>query len=116
MAKGKKKKARGIIISGGQTADFKKFLEKSNYQIDVKDWRTILGEYKLSPRLGDLTKENIPHFFESLAMNGRFNLHMKVEGKNDHHKVEACFKALARALYDAVRIAGEEIPSTKGVI
>ena len=67
-------------------------------------------------KLGDLSKENIPHFFESFALNGRFNLHMLVEGKNDHHKVESCFKALARALYDATRIIGEEIPSTKGVV
>jgi len=67
-------------------------------------------------KLGDLSKENIPHFFESFALNGKFNLHMKVEGKNDHHKVEACFKALAKALYDAVYPSGSEIPSTKGVV
>ncbi len=73
------------------------------------------SEFK-DAKLGDLTKENIPHFFESFAINGRFNLHMKVEGKNDHHKVEACFKALAKALYDATRIIGEGIPSTKGMV
>lgn len=73
------------------------------------------SEFK-DAKLGDLTKENIPHFFESFALNGKFNLHMKVEGKNDHHKVESCFKALAKALYDATRITGEEIPSTKGVV
>lgn len=73
------------------------------------------SEFKDS-KLGDLNKENIPHFFESFANNGKFNLHMKVEGKNDHHKVEACFKALAKALYDATRIIGEGVPSTKGVI
>lgn len=66
--------------------------------------------------IGDLRKENAVHFFESFAMNGKFNLHIRVEGKNDHHKVEACFKALAKALYDSTRVIGEGIPSTKGVI
>jgi len=73
------------------------------------------SEFKDS-KIGDLTKENIPHFFESLAINGKFNLHMKVEGSNDHHKVESCFKALAKALYDATRVIGEEIPSTKEIV
>jgi len=67
-------------------------------------------------KLGDLSKENIPHFFESFAVKGRLNLHVKVEGKNDHHKVEACFKALARSLRDAVSVTGQGIPSTKGSI
>ena len=73
------------------------------------------SEFK-DAKLGNLSKENIPHFFESFAAKGRFNLHVKVEGKNDHHKVEACFKALARALYDATRVTCQGIPSTKGYI
>lgn len=75
----------------------------------------VFSEFK-DAKLGDLSKENIPHFFESFAVNAKFNLHLKAEGSNDHHKVEACFKALAKALYDATRITGEGIPSTKGVI
>jgi imidazoleglycerol-phosphate dehydratase/histidinol-phosphatase len=42
------------------------------------------------------------------------NLNLKVEGDNDHHKVEACFKAFARALRQAIRREGRELPSTKG--
>lgn len=67
-------------------------------------------------KVGDVTKENVVHFLESFALNGKFNLNIKVEGKNDHHKVESCFKALAKSLQDAVKITGEEIPSTKGTI
>jgi imidazoleglycerol-phosphate dehydratase len=67
-------------------------------------------------RVGDVSKENIEHFLESLALNGRFNLNVKVEGRNDHHKVEATFKALARALKEAVKVTGKNIPSTKGVL
>lgn len=67
-------------------------------------------------RIGDVSKENITHFIQSFATNGNFNLHVKVEGENDHHMVEACFKALARALNAATRITGEDVPSTKGRI
>jgi imidazoleglycerol-phosphate dehydratase len=73
------------------------------------------SEYK-DAKLGDLTKENVPHFFESFAARAKLNLNIKVAGKNDHHKAEASFKALARALRDAVRVTGKGIPSTKGVI
>ena len=67
-------------------------------------------------RVGDVSKENIEHFLESLALNGGFNLNVKAEGKNDHHKVEATFKALARALKEAVKVTGKNIPSAKGVL
>lgn len=67
-------------------------------------------------KLGDVSKEAIPHFFESLAYNGRFNLHINVDGENDHHKVESCFKAVARALYEATRLTHSKVPSTKGSV
>ena len=67
-------------------------------------------------KVGDVTKENVVHFLESFALNGKFNLNVRVEGKNDHHKVESCFKALAKSLQDATKITGKEIPSTKGKI
>jgi imidazoleglycerol-phosphate dehydratase len=73
------------------------------------------SEFK-DAKLGDLTKENVPHFFESFAAKAKINLNVKVEGRNDHHKVEASFKALARALRAAVRVTGKGIPSTKGVL
>ncbi len=67
--------------------------------------------------LGQLPTENIEHFLAAFAAEGRLNLHVRLlAGENDHHRAEAAFKALARALRDAVRIderiAGE-IPSTK---
>jgi len=67
-------------------------------------------------RVGDVSKENIEHFLESFALNGRFNLNVDVKGKNDHHKVEATFKALAKALREAVKVTGEGVLSTKGRI
>lgn len=70
-------------------------------------------------RLGDVSCENLSHFLSSLAVASRSSLHVDVlRGENDHHKVEAAFKAVALALRDAVRIRGStgEIPSTKGVL
>ncbi|MFN5677065.1 MAG: imidazoleglycerol-phosphate dehydratase, partial [Roseiflexaceae bacterium] len=58
--------------------------------------------------------------FESIAIHARANIHCRVlYGKNDHHKVEALFKAFARALDAATRIdsrLGDAVPSTKGVL
>lgn len=67
-------------------------------------------------RVGDLPTELVPHFFRSLCEAAGLNLHLKVEGDNDHHRVEACFKAVARALRQAIRREGRELPSTKGVL
>jgi imidazoleglycerol-phosphate dehydratase len=70
--------------------------------------------------IGGLSSEMIPHLLQSFAMDGRFSLHVRLlAGVNDHHRAEATFKALARALDDATRpdprLVGE-VPSTKGVI
>jgi imidazoleglycerol-phosphate dehydratase / histidinol-phosphatase len=67
-------------------------------------------------RVGDMPTELVAHFFRSLCDAAALNLNLKVEGENDHHKVEACFKAFARALRMAVRREGAELPSTKGVL
>jgi imidazoleglycerol-phosphate dehydratase len=71
-------------------------------------------------RIGQVGTSLIPHFFESMAREGRFNLHARLlAGSDDHHRAEALFKALARALDTAVRLderlAGR-IPSTKGTL
>ncbi|MFN9737743.1 MAG: bifunctional histidinol-phosphatase/imidazoleglycerol-phosphate dehydratase HisB, partial [Pseudomonadota bacterium] len=67
-------------------------------------------------RVGDLPTEMVPHFFRSLSESLGANLHLKVDGENTHHQVEACFKATARALRMAIRREGSELPSTKGVL
>jgi len=70
--------------------------------------------------IGDLDADLIRHFLVSLASEAKINLHAKVlSGVNDHHKAEALFKALARALDSATRIDERilgRIPSTKEVI
>ena len=67
-------------------------------------------------RVGDMPTELVPHFFHSLCDGARLNLHLTVTGDNDHHKIEACFKAVARALRQALRREGSDLPSTKGIL
>jgi imidazoleglycerol-phosphate dehydratase/histidinol-phosphatase len=73
------------------------------------------GEFRRE-RVGDMPTELVPHFFRSLCDAAGLNLHLSVRGDNDHHKVEACFKALARALRQALPRQGTALPSTKGAL
>ena len=72
----------------------------------------------LSPQLGTLATSLIPHFFETLALNARMNLHAKIlYGRDDHHKAEALFKAFGRALAQAVKVEPRRgTSSTKGTL
>src|SRR5690606_7768016 len=67
-------------------------------------------------KVGDMPTELVQHFFRSLCDAAGLNLHISVSGDNDHHKIEASFKALARALRQAIRREGDALPSTKGVL
>ena len=68
-------------------------------------------------KIGNFDVQLVREFFNALAMTGRMNLHARcLYGVNDHHIAEGLFKALGRALRDAVAVTGDEIPSTKGVI
>jgi imidazoleglycerol-phosphate dehydratase / histidinol-phosphatase len=67
-------------------------------------------------KLGDMATELLPHFFQSLSYSLSANVHIKAKGPNEHHKAEAIFKAFARAIRQAVKIEGNVLPSTKGII
>ena len=67
-------------------------------------------------RVGDIPTELVPHVFRSLCETLGANLHLRVQGDNAHHMVEACFKVVARALRQAIRREGSELPSTKGTL
>jgi imidazoleglycerol-phosphate dehydratase/histidinol-phosphatase len=66
--------------------------------------------------VGGLPTELVPHFFRSLADSLGAAIHVQVRGENSHHMVEACFKGVGRALRQALRIEGTELPSSKGVL
>lgn len=67
-------------------------------------------------RVGEMSTEMVRHFFRSLADSLGAALHISVRGENTHHMVEACFKAVGRALRQAVRRDGNTLPSTKGML
>ena len=71
-----------------------------------------------SPAVGDLPTQMVPHIFRSLADSMGAAIHVRVTGDNDHHKVEACFKAFGRALRQGLAVggAGDGLPSTKGML
>lgn len=66
-------------------------------------------------KIGEMPTELFSHFFRSFSDSARCNLNIKAEGENEHHKIEAIFKAFARALRMAVSRTGNySLPSTKG--
>ena len=76
--------------------------------------------YDLRPEaamLGTWATELVPEFFGGLTDNARICVHLhQLHGRNSHHIVEAGFKAFARALRQAIRVTGTELPSTKGLL
>jgi imidazoleglycerol-phosphate dehydratase/histidinol-phosphatase len=66
--------------------------------------------------VGGLPTELVPHFFRSLSDALGAAVHVGVTGENTHHMVEASFKGVGRALRQAIRHEGSELPSTKGVL
>jgi len=69
-----------------------------------------------TPMLGDYRTDLTAHVVRSLAENLGAAVHVRVTGDDDHHKTEAVFKALGRALRQAIRVEGDVVPSTKGVL
>lgn len=82
-----------------------------------RPWLVWDVEFKRE-RIGDMPTEMFYHFFKSLSDNAKINLFVRAEGTNEHHKIEGIFKALARAIRQAVRRDPLHftLPSTKGVI
>lgn len=67
--------------------------------------------------VGDMPTELFFHFFKSFSDAAKCNLNIKVEGDNEHHKIESVFKAFAKAVKMAVKQTGDgKLPSTKGVL
>jgi imidazoleglycerol-phosphate dehydratase/histidinol-phosphatase len=78
------------------------------------EWNT---EFKRE-RVGDMPTEMFYHFFKSFSDAAKANLNIKAEGINEHHKIEAIFKALAKSIKMAIRRDANnlQLPSTKGLL
>jgi len=82
-----------------------------------RPWIVWDAEFKRE-KIGEMPTEMFYHFFKSFSDAAKCNLNIKVEGDNEHHKIEAIFKAFSKAIKMAVfkDPTSLEMPSTKGVI
>ena len=89
--------------------------------LDVSQRPYLIWKVNLSkPKLGEMDTELFKEWFQAFAQSAGITLHVEnLYGENNHHIVESCFKALARALRQAIEIdprKADEVPSTKGVL
>jgi imidazoleglycerol-phosphate dehydratase/histidinol-phosphatase len=82
-----------------------------------RSWFVWNAEFRRE-RIGEMPTEMFPHFFKSFSDAAKCNLHVECRGENEHHKIEAIFKAFAKAIRMAVRRDpfSDHLPSTKGVL
>ena len=89
--------------------------------VDVSQRPYLIWKVNLTkPKLGEMDTELFKEWFQAFAQSAGITLHVEnLYGENNHHIVESCFKALARALRQAIEIdprKADEVPSTKGVL
>ena len=110
---------KGIVRMGDATVPMDDTLAMVAIDISGRGYSVLDLSFAKNDMLGFST-DLIRHFLESLAIEARINLHARVfYGTNDHHRAEALFKALGKALDKATRIdprVSGELPSTKGKI
>jgi imidazoleglycerol-phosphate dehydratase len=108
--------AKGIVRMGDALVPLDEALAQVALDLSGRGY-AVLNVSWSGPRIGEMPSDLVEHFVQSMAHEGRFNLHARVlAGVNDHHKAECMMKALGRALCAATRIdqrrAGQT-PSTK---
>lgn len=82
-----------------------------------RSWLVWEADFKRE-RIGDMPTELFYHFFKSFSDAAKANLNIKAEGDNEHHKIESIFKAMAKAIRQAVKRdpGNRQLPSTKGML
>lgn len=109
---------RGIVRMASFYAPMDETLAFVALDLSGRPYSVMDAEWGPSP-VGGIPTSLFPHFFESFAVTARCNLHARIlYGRDDHHKAEALFKALARALDAATSIDSrrQTVPSTKGTL
>ena len=110
---------RGITRMGHAVVPMDDALAMVVVDISGRGYAVVDASFKRK-KIGDLESDMVRHFLETFALEAKMNLHAKVlSGIDDHHKAEALFKALGRALDSATKIDSRltgKVPSTKGVI
>jgi imidazoleglycerol-phosphate dehydratase len=110
---------KGIVRTGSAYVPMDEALAFVALDLSGRPYAVFEAEWR-APMIGQLPTSLVGHFFESLAMAARMNLHARVlYGRDDHHQAEALFKALGRALDAATQLDPRRvgvIPSTKGTL
>jgi imidazoleglycerol-phosphate dehydratase len=109
----------GIVRMASAVVPMDDSLAEVSLDLSGRPYAVIQAEWH-SPMVGNIPTTLFPHFLESFASAARANLHARIfYGRDDHHKAEALFKALGRALDSAIQIDTRRvgaIPSTKGTL
>lgn len=110
---------RGIARMGSGLVPMDEALAQAAVDIGGRGYAVVDAQFS-QQWIGDISATLIPHFIQSFATEARITIHASIlAGVNDHHRAEALFKALGRALDEATRIDVrrlEQVPSTKGTI
>lgn len=110
---------RGIRRYGSARIPMDEALVSVDLDISGRPYLEMNADF-YSPKVGEFDTSLVEEFFKALALNSGLTLHINcLYGKNDHHIIEAIFKAFARAYRTAVEIDprfSKEIPSTKGIL
>jgi imidazoleglycerol-phosphate dehydratase len=110
---------RGITRYGSATIPMDETLSRVNLDISKRPYLIWKVEFT-KPKLGDMDTELFKEWFQAFSQGAGITLHVEnIYGENNHHIVESCFKALARAFRQAIEIdprKADSIPSTKGTL
>ncbi|MEM8854133.1 MAG: imidazoleglycerol-phosphate dehydratase HisB [Pseudomonadota bacterium] len=109
---------RGIVRYAHSLLPMDEALTRVALDLSGRPFLVFRTEFQ-TDKIGTFDTQLVREFFTALAMNGRLTLHIEtLYGDNDHHIAESCFKGVARALKEAIRVddKGGAIPSTKGAL
>jgi imidazoleglycerol-phosphate dehydratase len=109
---------KGIVRMGEATVPMDETLARVIVDLSGRPYAVIQGTFNFE-MLGQMPTTLVAHVLETIAIHGKMNLHAEVlYGRDDHHKAEALFKALGRALDQATRLDPRRggVPSTKGTL
>ncbi|MDX5438815.1 MAG: bifunctional histidinol-phosphatase/imidazoleglycerol-phosphate dehydratase HisB, partial [Pontibacter sp.] len=108
---------RGISRYGFFLLPMDEVLAQVALDFSGRPWCVWNAEFKRE-KVGDMPTEMFFHFFKSFSDTAKANLNIRVDGENEHHKIEAIFKGFARAIRMAVKrdLQDTSIPSTKGTL
>lgn len=106
---------RGIARYGSFRLPMDEALAQVDLDFSGRPYLVFEGEFHRDA-IKDYSTEMTEEFLRALAFNAGITLHVHFYGKNDHHQTEAIFKGLGRALKIAMKVEGDQIPSSKGVL